>query len=98
EVASAGISAMRDDVAEGRDWFHFLNTNALWIKHTATIKPVATLNPRLPGFAERRSSERVGMDTSANEITKIAIPSAFSDEWLCLWRRAINIFRRRRGT
>jgi len=38
------------------------------------------------------------MDTSANEITKIAIPSAFSDERLCLQRRAINIFRKSKGT
>ena len=53
-------------------------------RHTVTIKAVASLNPRRPGLAERRSSERVGMDTSATEITKIAIPSAVTDEWLCL--------------
>jgi hypothetical protein len=39
---------------------------------------------RLPGLAERRSSENVGMATSTNEITKMVIPNAFSDEWLCL--------------
>ena len=75
---------MRDDSTEARGCFLFLNTKAHWTRHTATTKPVASLNPRLPGLAERRSSEKVGMDTSTNEITKIVIPSAFSDEWLCL--------------
>ena len=83
-VAGAGISGIRDDSTEARDCFLFLNTKAHWTRHTATTKPVASLNPKLPGFAERRSSENVGMDTSTNEITKIVIPSAFSDEWLCL--------------
>jgi hypothetical protein len=79
-----GISETPDDPTEARGCLLFLNTKAHWTRHTATTKPVASLNPKLPGLAERRSSEAVGMDTSANEITKIAIPNAFSDEWLCL--------------
>ena len=74
---------MRDSM-EARDCFLFLNTKAHWTKHTATTKPVANFEPRLPGFADRRSSENTGMDTSTKEIIKIAIPSAFRDEWLCL--------------
>src|ERR1700691_508106 len=79
-----GVSAIRDDSTEACGCFHFLNTKAHWTRHTATTEPAAILSPKLPGCDERRSSKRAGMDTSANEIMKTAIPSAFSDEWLCL--------------
>ena len=75
---------MPDDSIGTLDCVLFLNTKAHWTRHNATTKPVASLNPRSPGLAERRSSENAGMDTSTKEIMKIARPSPFSDVWLCL--------------
>src|ERR1700691_966802 len=79
-VGRAEIPEMPDDSTEALGCCLCLNTKALRTRHTATITPVASLSPKLPGFAERRSSENVGMATSTNEITKMVIPNAFSDE------------------
>ena len=84
EAARTGIPGIRADSSTVGDCFLFLSINAHWTRHTPTTKGVASLSPRLPGFNDRRSSENAGMDTSTNEITKIARPSTFSNQWFSL--------------
>jgi hypothetical protein len=65
---------MRDESAEACDWFLFLNTKAHWTTHDTTTKPVASLNPRLPGLAERISSENAGIDKRRTKLEKSLFP------------------------
>lgn len=65
-------------------FFLLLNTETHCTRHAATTVPALSELLRLvnPGSSGLRLA--TGLDTSANEITKIAIPRAFSDEWLML--------------